>query len=626
MAKPSTKTGAGAIADIWKDARKNHDELAQRNYDDPDPNFARGDIKPGQWEGAPHNAMPPNCPVDVVGLDAEGKVWCITATGDLRMIEKWDMATIANLFSPYINYAFWAWPAFGKVKVTDPDTKEVYERLEVKRCERDKLFTCLANEAAKRPMFDPSKQHRGRGGWTNNSNEFFWHSGKHMWKMRGRDAVAVAPALHDGYLYTRQPLTIEPWLGHVSAKESPAQRILEDLRTWNWERPYLDPVLVLGFIVTCFMGGALKARPIIFTTGGAGVGKSTLHDLLKHVLENVVFSTVDTTAAGIYQRMKHDALPVMVDELESKAGSTKAQAVIDIARVAYSGGDIARGGADHEGTTFKMYSSFFFSAINRPPMTTADKTRMAVLNLSKVDVKLGAGRHMLVKNETDGRMLLRQVMDGWGEFSKRLQPQWWDLLAEQKLDSRAIDTYGTLLAAANLVVGPDTLEAVGLPLSDAARLGEIIAEATRADRADHLDNWHKCLNRLLSSTIDAWRDGARPTVGGTMESLMNGALEVDLNWAKPRLQLVDLGARAKGELGDPGGGPYLAVPADGPNLQKLFAGSEWHQGVWYDALKQGISTKCVIMHREKSVMKINGSAFRCLLIDMTAFQKYAEKQ
>lgn len=625
MANKSTKTGTGAIRDLWADARRNHDEIAQRNFDDPNPNFARDDIKPGQWEGAPHNAMPPGCPVQVVGLDAEGKVWCITATGDLRMIEKWDMATIANLFSPYINYAFWAWPAWSKGKM-DKDTGEWIELPKVVRVERDKLFTCLANEAAKRPMFDPSKQHRGRGGWTNNSNEFFWHSGKYMWKMRGRDVVSVRPELHDGFLYTRQPDTIQPWLGPVSVKESPAQRILDDLRTWNWERPYLDPVLVLGFIVTCFMGGALKARPIIFTTGGAGVGKSTLHDLLKHVLENIVFSTVDTTAAGIYQRMKHDALPVMVDELESKPGSTKAQAVIDIARVAYSGGDIARGGADHEGTTFKMFSSFFFSAINRPPMSTADKTRMAVLNLAKLEAKPGAGRHMLVKNDTDGRMILRQVMDGWNEFSKVLQPQWWDLLAEQKLDSRAIDTYGTLLAAANLVVGPETLEAIGLPLSDAAQLGDIIGEATRADRADHLDNWHKCLNHLLSSTIDQWRDGARPTVGGTMDGLLTGGLEIDLNWAKDRLQLVNLSARKKGELGDPATGPFLAVPADGPQLAKLFANTEWHQGVWHSALKQGVASKCVVISRDKAVMKINGTAMRCLLIDMAAFQKYAEQQ
>jgi len=167
----------------------------------------------------------------------------------------------------------------------------------------------------------------------------------------------------------------------VGQEESPAQRILDDLQTWHWARPFLDPVLMLGWIATALMGGALRAQPIIFTTGGAGVGKSTLHELIKHTLNGAVMSTVDTSAAGIYQQIKQDSLPIMVDELESKAGGTRAQSVIELARVAYTGGEIFRGGQDHEGTSFTMRSSFFFSAINPPPMQTQDKTRMAVMKM-----------------------------------------------------------------------------------------------------------------------------------------------------------------------------------------------------------------------------------------------------
>ena len=627
MAKKTTKTGASAIVDIWAQARRDHEDLAAQALGDLDPNFERDGIKPGAWLGAPHNTMPPNCPVQVVGEDAEKQVWCVTATGHLYMIKKWDMATITALFAPFINYAFWAWPAWTKPKV-DKATGEIIDPPRVVRVERDKLFTCLGNQAAKLPMFDPNKQHRGRGGWTNHSDEFFWHSGRHLWKSKGAGLISVPPELHDGFLYTRQPQTIEPWLGPVLQSESPAQRILDDLKTWNWERAYLDPILSLGWIVSTFMGGALKARPIVFTTGGAGVGKSTLHELHKHVLEGIVFQTVDTTAAGIYQRMKHDALPIMVDELESKPGSTKATSVIELARVAYTGGDIARGGADHEGTTFKMNSSFYFSAINPPPMGVQDRTRMAVLNLSRLDLGTGVGRKVNVRNDTDGRMILRQVMDGWKEFSTVLLPKWWNTLAEQKLDSRAIDTYGTLLACAELVVGYHGLLDAGLPMNDVRQLAGIISEATRADRADQLDNWHKCLNHLLSCTIDAWRDGRRPTVGGVLSDLGNGtSLEVDVNWAKDRLELVNLSVRPRGGLGEGDtGGPYLAVPADGPQLAKLYAGTEYQLGVWNSALKQGIASKVVVLSRDKAVMKINGTAKRCLLIDMAAFGKYAEMQ
>ncbi len=60
-----------------------------------------------------------------------------------------------------------------------------------------------------------------------------------------------------------------------------------------------------------------------FTTGGAGVGKSTLQGLIKRTLGRAMLDTTDTTQAGIYQRVRNDCLPVMVDELENKAGSSR---------------------------------------------------------------------------------------------------------------------------------------------------------------------------------------------------------------------------------------------------------------------------------------------------------------
>jgi hypothetical protein len=342
-----------------------------------------------------------------------------------------------------------------------------------------------------------------------------------------------------------------------------------------------------------------------------------------------VFSTVDTTAAGIYQRMKHDALPIMVDELENKPGSYKATSVIELARVSYTGGDIARGGADHEGTTFKMHSSFFFSAINPPPMGVQDRTRMAILNLSRLDTSAGIGRKVIVRNETDGRMILRQIMDGWKQFNEELLPHWWGILASQGLDSRAIDTYGTLLAAAELLVGMQGLIDCGLPADDSKQLADIIGEATAADRAEQLDNWHRCLNHLLASTIEQWRDGVKPSIGGVMDELTNivAHQDMDLDHARNRLQLVNCSCRRRGDVGtDPHAGPYLAIPSDGPMLAKVFASTEWQQGGWNIALKQGVTSGVVVINRDKSTMKINGAPKRCLLIDMKAFQKYAGEQ
>lgn len=623
MPPVATKAGKNAIADIWSDARRVHAEIEAGAFTDPDPNLPRNGIRAGQWEGAPHDAMPPLCPVHVIGCDGEGVVWVRTATGDLCPILKWDMPTLVRMFAPHINFAFWAWPAFGKEKQTDPETGEVKEVLKVKRIERDKAFTCLTNEASKRPLFDPSRQHRGRGGWKTEEGEFIWHSGKRLWRVHNGKLDDVAPGEFEDHLYTRQAETIAPWLGPVSKAESPARRILEELRTWTWERPYLDPILVLGWIVTAFMGAANEVRPVIFTTGGFGVGKSTMQKLLRHALKGMVFSAEDTTAAGIYQQMKHDALPVMVDELESKAGSDKASNVLELARIAYSGGRVARGGADHSGTTFTLYCSFFCSAINPPPMGEQDKSRMAVLNLGRV--KPSEKRVEFQSRDVDGRMLLRQVMDGWQEYSTRTRNEWWSLLSKLKgIDSRAIDTYGTLLAAASMVVGDEELEATGLPVTDEARLAEVIQEATAAERADRLDNWHKCVNHLMSCTIDAWRDGTKPTVGGVMDDLLHDPSEAMLEQARQKLGLVNLGVRQKGcFINDPHEGPYLAIPADGPQLAKLFGGTDWNRSVWNFALKQA-PAEIIVRDRQRQQVKINGSPKRCLLLNLRAFLHYIE--
>lgn len=625
-----TQTGKRAIRAIFATAsRAADDELAPP---DPDPNEPRDGIRPGQWPGAPHDALPPDCPVQVIGTDVRGTVYCRTARGLLRAVEKWDMPALVDLFAPRVNYLFWAWPAFGKKKIWDAEQEKMIEELRVVRVERDKAMTALMNAAAKKPLFDPGSQHRGRGGWRDRQNRFIWHSGAWLWMAERGRLERARPAEHDGFLYTRNAATIEPWDAPVSHDESPAQRILDYLVRWNWERPYLDPLLTLGWLATSLMGGALGtidgikigARPVLFTSGGFGVGKSTLKELLRSVLAGTVISLADTTAAHIYQRMGQDCLPVMVDELEAKAGSGKASAIIDLARIAYTGDEMGRGGSDHVPVGFSLRMAFAFYAINPPAMTEADRSRMAMLNLAPIEAK----KLDMVVKDVDGRMLLRQVMDGFGDFHARILPDWWSALQMQGLDSRAIDTYGTLLAAAELLVGPERMEAIGLPVTDAHHLGEIVAAATHLERAERLDNWHKCLNHLLDCAIDAWRDGAKPTIGGIMDGLANTGLPYDqggleLGDAQKRLQLVNCSA---GKPLEKGKGFLLAVPRDGPALKKLYDGTEWERGGWWQALKQAPKDIVIRDAGARQTVKINGKATHCVLVDMGAFAAFTDRE
>ncbi|WP_152986849.1 hypothetical protein [Pseudovibrio sp. POLY-S9] len=576
---------------------------------DPEPNISRDGIQAGKWDGAPHDNMPPACPVKVLGHNGN-VTYCVSATGQMHEIEKWDHATIVRLFAPQVNFAYWAWPGFsagGK----DSDGQPLPPV--VKRLERDKVSTCLIQEGARRGLFDPKNRVRGRGGWKAANDEFIWNSGEWLWSVDKQGQLQRArPGVMDGDLYTRLPDVTQPWAEPVKVEDTPATRILEDLKSWNWERPFLDPILFLGWIACSLMGGALEWRPIVFTTGGAGVGKSTLHRIVQAILEDTLHALVDTTSAGIYQHVKADSLPVTVDELEAKKGSSKATSIIELARLASSGGKMARGGASHEGTVFQARSCFMFSAILPPPMGVQDKTRMAILNLKRLDKTLG--REPVI-HDVDGRMLLRQIMDNWSEFLSRILPDWKQTLHVAGFDSRAMDTYGTLLAAAEMLVGADVLEENGLEVSDQKRLAEVIRHATSLERSEQVEKWQECVEHLLNSPIDFHRGGEKATVGSTIDQYEKK--DLDLKFAQQRLGLAGLGLRKEG---NPGQGACLAIPSQHPALNKIFQETDFFEGGWSLILKQA-PTDVVLRGLETKFhnVKIQRTTKRCLLLDLKAY-------
>lgn len=605
---------------------------AEKGVFDPDPNLARDGIKAGQWPGAPHDAMPPKCPVTVLGKKGDA-VYIISAIGELHEVTRWDLPTLTNLFAPHINYLFWAWPAFGKAE-TDPETGEPVPP-RVKRIERDKAAMALIAEAGRRGIFDPQQNVRGRGGWRA-QDKFIWHSGKFLFsddlkidsktnRATGWQLQAAKPGEFDGYFYAQDADTIHPWREPVSWQDSPAHQILQDLRSWKWERPKIDPILFLGWLMSAYLGGALDVRPILFTTGGAGTGKSTLHGIVRALLGTALYSTANTTAAGIYQNIRQDSRPVAVDEFERKPGGQKEQAIIELARQAYSGAKGYRGGANGDGTEFELRSSFMFSAILHPHLGVQDRTRMIILNLNPLD-RNGASRQPVIKEEW-GRMLLRQVMDGFHDLTWHILPKWREFLSDPRLgmDARAIDTYGTVLACAELAVGEHGLIDAGFPadfqLADALdpdALIDLIATATADERADQTPKWQEVVEKIMSATLDMYVGGRKPSVGETIQELEENVLE--LREARARLAMMGLGINDRGR---PGKGYCLAVPKRDDKLSRVFHDGEFNHGGWALALKQAPETIVPRgLERRLTNVDINRKTTDCLLVDLAGYDEW----
>ncbi|GCA49287.1 hypothetical protein KGO5_01730 [Sinorhizobium sp. KGO-5] len=607
-----------------------------RDLSDPDANLLRNGIKAGQWEGFPHDKMPPGCPITVLGMKGE-TVYVISATGFLYEVSRWDHPTLVKLFSPYVNYLKWAWPAFTKAK-EDEEGNIIPPKVD--RVARDKAVEAIIAEAGRRGTFDPSENVRGRGGWKSGDN-FVWHSGKYLFSTDIKPGLPVKPDIlrmrpgeHDGYFYAQDSDTMRPWQTPIDAGESPAHQILQDLKTWNWERGYIDPIFTLGWIIAAFLSGALEQRPIIFVTGGPGTGKSALQRYVRSLFENTIFATSNTTAAGIYQTMGHDSRPIAVDEFERKANATKETAIIEIARQAYSGDKGYRGGSDGASSQFELHNAFMFTAILKPHMEQQDKTRMAIMQLNP----LKAHGERPVVQDYWGRQLLRQVMDGYHDFVARILPKWRQILSDDRLhfDSRAIDTYGTLLACAELAVGEQGMIDGGLMAKSAGSseldievLKDTLEFATAAERANQTPKWQDVIERLLGCKLDAYKSGERLTVGGVIEALENkDRSDMDIVEARARLALLGLGVRdrPKDDPNNPCTGYALAVPMSDDNLNRLFGDSEFARGGWTDALQLG-PEEIVPRGLAKAMktVKINRAAKTCTLVDLQAYDEWVDR-
>lgn len=397
----------------------------------------------------------------------------------------------------------------------------------------------------------------------------------------------------DGDVYMTRPPIQSPWPKPLEGKPGPALKLLPLLQTWKWVRPEIDPILFLGWQGAAMLAGALGWRPTIFITGGHGTGKSTLHDIMHLLHGEALIHSADTTAAGIYQKLKADALPVAVDEIEGKDDNRRAKAIMELARAAASGALILRGGDRHQGTNFFARSCFAFSSINTPPLEPQDLSRMALLRLQRLGEEASPPKLDAKELYRLGRMIRRRLIENWERFPGTLAA-YREAMADAGHDSRGQDTFGTLLACADLIIDTDAAD-LGVPMGpdteDLRFWSEQFTAADMFELEDADDNWRKCVDRVLTARVEAWRQGTRSTVGEVIESFrrnQKGAMDA-LNFEEANVWLGQAGLKlqkpttANDEF-------TLFIPNQHPLIQELFKDSNWYgqkgAGVWSGALRQ----------------------------------------
>lgn len=440
---------------------------------------------------------------------------------------------------------------------------------------QEDLATMMMTACTEKGVWNAFEKVRGLGAWPDDQGGIVLHCGdailyKGTWRQPGEI---------EGYVYPSSPRIPRPLEEFTGT--SHGQVLLDLLSTWSWQREDVDAYLLLGWICAAVFGGALDWRPLVWITGDAGTGKSTLQKLLRHVMggEGAILQSTDPTEAGIRQFLMQSTIPVALDEMEAEANGQKIQAVVKLARQAASGGVILRGGADHKGQEFKARSAFMFSSINVPPLLDQDVSRIALLELMPLrrgeEPPAIEPRHWM----RVGRGLRTRVIDGWPRLHQTLE-RYRQALARAGHSARGCDQFGTLLAMADLALYDD------LPSIERCDLWATKLSASAIEeQTDQSSDWQRCLNFLFAQQLDLYRSGERYTVGRWI--LIAAGWNTSDEPHKAQRALASVGMRVYGERGS----AQLAIANGHDGLARLFEGTHWHahgaqKGVWAQAMKR----------------------------------------
>lgn len=547
------------------------------------------EVEPGAWRAAgladPETGLPPNCPVVPLGK-SEDQYFFLNTLGGIESIKSTSSGKgpIGSIFAGREGYLEWAWPRWRIVKGA---------KVGVAGWEADDARQALYAGCAYVGVFDDADRVRGRGAWRDVDGSLIYHAGNRV-LFRGR---WLPPGRHGDWVFPARPPMPRPAPKvPPGGAYGPATDLLDLLESWTWRRPTTDPRLLLGWLAMSMLSGALDWRAAVYITGERGSGKSSLQDVLGHVLGRALFKSVNTSGPGIYQKLRHDCTPVWIDELEaqSETNINKVVAIVELIRTASSGGTINRGSQDGASREYQCRSPFICSSINIPPMRQQDTSRFCVLQLQPFpDLPEGEEPRDLAFDagslERIGRELLARMIAGWPRWPVVLKA-FRHALIKAGHDPRGADQFGALIAAEHLARS-DT-EPTAAELDFWARE---LAPAVRSETTSRMEDWRECLQHLLDVTPEhlKHRTGTHTSLGAVLfyelkrpQGAVDDAIKavagcgLALSWPKGEAETWE-NAR-------------LFIPQSHPEVRKLFTGTSWAglggaTGVWHTTLQRAPS-------------------------------------
>ncbi len=545
--------------------------------DQPSPNVGEDASAPPDPDGYRHKDRPSGqiwqgCPVTPLG-HLDGIYFYLDPHGQLRRLTKHDAQSISMLFAGSLHKLYHGFPKM----VVDKKTGALFRKQ--KHFDHQLALDAMVSACGECGIFSPEGSIRGVGAWADDEGRLIYHMGDTVLI----DGQEVTPSRHQNRIYTAAPAIPHP---ARPARSDAVDRLREAASTWNFTRPDIDVELVIGMVGVLMMGGALDWRSTFWLTGGAGTGKSDFQRMVLHLMggEAGLVQSVNTTASGISSKLGYSTLPVSCDELDRDADDArKVKAIIELARVASSGGVWMRGSSDQKGTSGQLRSTFMFSSILIPGgMDAQDRQRLIILSLDGLPE--GAVPPSLRADTWRGRgaAIKRDLIDRWPSWAARLD-LWLEAFQVKRITGRAAKNWATTLAMAQMMRTsemPSVEEMAGW----VAKVALHIAGEPEENDANEV------LMHLLTTVYDPFRRGDQYTLAQWFQvaaglpsgpaGLCDGAADrrkaADAQLARLMIKVI---------THRDGSDPCLFVGnAKARPLLELFQTTKWAGGAWKQSL------------------------------------------
>lgn len=439
----------------------------------------------------------------------------------------------------------------------------------------------LIEQCVEAGIWDDAAPLRSIGTWSTSTGEIVVHCGDAVW---WREAWHPSGLKIDGTIYAAAPRIGRPDFDAMPTAAEVAD-ILAPIARWSY-RDRLGADRVLGWMGAAFLAAAPAWRDHAIIQGRHGCGKSTLTALVNAALGAASDRVqTDTSAAGLRQALTEEARAIMVDEAEGRGQGDGMVKILDILRHMSSGAGSStrRGSSGGKAVEFRLVGAAWLAAILPPMLTPEDRSRFVVVDLAP----LSAGTELLDVERTLARMsaasagLWARMIMGWPRFRDSLALYRAELV-RQGCSFRQADLVGTWAAGRDTLMRDDDADANAV---DAAvdQVLPYVRDMIDVDKGD--GEGERCLNHLLTSSVDAWAGGVRKTIG----SLLQEAIHQDSHDA--RMALRQVGIRMTQELPpketDKANAVRVFVVANKhAALDRIFAGTRrWEGGAWKTALE-----------------------------------------